>query len=384
MKADGSTPNRLKDKAQRLFEFIKQVYAIDLPIERDVTEYGTDVWWQAEIVISPNCKIRTFDEINGKNQESLELAELTPTEDVWLSITKRTYDAPPELPSLLKGWVDLSSNPTRQPSPKPSILKVVSFDEDMRRVAAYNEYITSLKNWNQLQIGKMPNPSEILSGWIDERTTSGQLPTHIRRREFQEKFEDDKNRLDAMNQYVTGPWKLWSERVLPQYKANIIYDQLFGLYQRLSVEGDRLEVIWGHLFLSWNHSPGNKVYHPLILTPVNLHYDPLLRNITLTPSQTIPTRLDLDSLTNLDYPLKEQLIKFLRVVNNDESPPDGWNNKQMHGYSTTITGYLSKESAEKTDLYFDEPVASPPHYFHSCNSQRSRNICSTTTPALLG
>ena len=218
MEADGSTPNKLKDKAQRLFEFIRQVYAIDLPIERDVTGYGTEVWWQAEIVISPNCKIKTFDEING-NHEPRELAELTPTEDVWLSITKRTYDDPPELPSLLQGWVDLSSNPTRQPSPKPSILKVVSFDEDIRRVAAYNEYITSLKDWTQLQMGKMPNPAEILSGWIESRTASGQLPTHISRREFEEKFEDNKNRIDAMNQYLGGPWKLWTTLFISRFKS---------------------------------------------------------------------------------------------------------------------------------------------------------------------
>jgi len=348
----------LKDKAQRLFEFISQVYAIDLPIDRDLTQIGAELWWQAEIVPSPHCKIRSFDEIN-LNHESRELTESTPSEDVWLSVVKRAYDDPPQLPSILQGWVDLSSSPTKQPSPKPSVLKVVSFDEDSRRVADFKEYIALLKNWNQLQTGKVPDPPESLSGWIDQGRTSDQLPVPIDRREFEEKFESDKSRLEAIREYLDGSWKSWSERVLPQYKANLLYDELFNLYQRLSVEGDRLEVIWGHLFLTWNHSPGNKVYHPLILTPMNLHYDPMHRNIILTPSQTIPTKLDLNCLVNLDYPLKEQLIKFSRVVNNDESPPDGWNNNQMRGFSATITGYLSKESAEKSNLYLDEPVARP-------------------------
>lgn len=70
--------------------------------------------------------------------------------------------------------------------------------------------------------------------------------------------------------------------------------------------------------------------------------------------------MDLDCLTNLDYPLKEKIIAFSRTVNNDESPPDPWNNNQMRGYSKTITGYLSEESAEKSDLYSDEPVSRPP------------------------
>lgn len=56
-------------------------------------------------------------------------------------------------------------------------------------------------------------------------------------------------------------------------KANVLYDELFSLHQRLSVEGDRIEIVWGHLFLSWEHSPGNIVYHPLMLTPINLTFD---------------------------------------------------------------------------------------------------------------
>ncbi|MDI7258927.1 MAG: AAA domain-containing protein [Thermodesulfobacteriota bacterium] len=348
----------LKDKAQRLFEFISQVYAIDLPINRDITQYGDELWWQADIVTSRRCEIRAFDGINGI-LEPAEMPEATHVEDVWLSVTKRAYDDPPILPSILQGWIDVSSNPTRQPSPKPSILKATGFDEDARRVAAFSGYVEALKNWNRSQTGKKPDLPETLSGWVDEGTGDSP-PIPISRREFEEKFENDKNRSDVLSKYLEGPWKFWSERVLPQYRANILYDRLFDLYQRLSVEGDRLEVIWGHLFLTWNHSPGSTVYHPLIITPLNLHYDPMRRNIALEPNQTTTTKLDLDCLTNLDYPLKEQLIKFSRIVNNDESPPDPWNNNQMRGYSTTITGYLSKESAEKSDLYSDEPVSRPP------------------------
>ncbi len=348
----------VKDKAQRLFEFISQVYAIDLPINRDITQYGDELWWQADIVTSPRCEIRAFDGVNGA-LEPTEIPETARVEDVWLSVTKRAYDDPPMLPSLLQGWIDISSNPTRQPSPKPSILKATGFDEDARRVAAFNGYVEALKNWNRSQIGKKPDLPEILSGWVDEGT-GDRSPIPISRREVEEKFEDDKNRSEVLIKYLEGPWKLWSERVLPQYRANILYDQLFGLYQRLSVEGDRLEVIWGHLFLAWNHSLGNRVYHPLIITPLNLQYDPMRRNIALMPNQTTTTKLDLDCLTNLDYPLKDQIIKFSRTVNNDESPPDPWNNNQMRGYSKTITGYLSEESAEKSDLYSDELVSRPP------------------------
>ena len=90
----------VKDKAQRLFEFISQVYAIDLPINRDVTQYGDELWWQADIVTSPRCEIRAFDGVNGA-LEPTEVPETPRVEDVWLSVTKRAYDDPPMLPSLL-------------------------------------------------------------------------------------------------------------------------------------------------------------------------------------------------------------------------------------------------------------------------------------------
>ena len=194
----------VKDKAQRLFEFISKVYAIDLPINRDITQYRDELLWQADIVTSPRCEIRAFDGINGA-LEPADMPEATHVEHVWLSVTKRACDDPPILPSILKGWIDVSSNPMRQPSPKPSILKASGFDEDARRIAAFSGYVEALKNWNRSQAGKKPDLPEILSGWVDEGT-GGSPPIPIRRREFKENFEDDKNRLDVLSKYLEGPW----------------------------------------------------------------------------------------------------------------------------------------------------------------------------------
>jgi very-short-patch-repair endonuclease len=342
----------LTDKAQRLFEYISHVYAIDLPVDRDVTKYGAELWWQFDIIQSAQCKIKEFytgsdDKESDDTQESL-------SKDIWLSITKRKYDDPPELPDILKEWVNLSSNPTKLPTSKPSIIRTISFESDRQRAASFKKYVISLMQWEESKTGSKPSLPENLIGWVDE----AQL-VPFESRDFEEKFDDDKNRVTELRSYTERVWKLWSERVLPLYKANILYDQLFSLHQRLSVEGDRIEIAWGHLFLSWNHSAGNTVHHPLILTPMNLHFDPIRRNMSLTPSQTIPTKLDLDCLINLDYPFKDELLKYTRIVNSAESPPDGWNHNQMKGFAGTITGYLSKESAEKTNLYTETPCSRP-------------------------
>ncbi|MBM4064564.1 MAG: hypothetical protein FJ266_02820 [Planctomycetes bacterium] len=346
----------LKDKAYHLFEYISHVYSIDLPVDRDVAKYGAELWWQSDITPSSQCKIKEFD--SGSNTTDQNDQKETSEEDIWLSVIKRNYDAPPELPFILKDWIDLSPNPTITPTPKPSIIKSVSFENDEQRLSAFKNYV---KSWEKAKASndKPPVIPEILIGWIDGTRPKDMSPVFMPKREIEEKFEDDITRPPAFKAYIEGQWKSWSERVLPLYKANVLYDELFSLHQRLSVEGDRIEIVWGHLFLSWEHSIGNIIYHPLMLTPINLTFDPLRRNIILSPSQTIPTKLDLDCLLNLDYPLKDELLKYSRIVNNSEFPPEVWNHNQMRGLASTITGYLCKEALEKTNLYTDKPVVQP-------------------------
>ncbi len=263
------------------------------------------------------------------------------------------------MPTILKEWVILSANPSKIPITKPSVLGLETFDSDFRRATVFREYENLFIKWHKLKTGDKPILPEILAGWVDETHPIDQLPIFIDSREVEERFEDDKNRVIELNKYIKGQWKTWAERVFPLYKANVLYDQLFSLHQRVSVEGDRIEIVWGHLFLTWNHSTGTSIYHPLIITPVNLHFDAMRRNISLIPSQTIPTKMDMECLINLDYPLKDELIKYVRSVNSNEAPPEAWNHNQMRGIAATFTGYLSKESAEKTNLYADKPVARP-------------------------
>ncbi len=353
--------DKLKDKTHRLFEYISQVYSIDLPVVRDVTKYEAELWWQADILQSAQCKIKEFSEGNIT-------IETAPAENIgegaWLSVTKRSYDNPPEVSSILKEWVVLSPNPAKLPTTKPSILRLESFDSDPRRTTAFKEYVSLFIKWHKSKTGGKPILSEVLAGWVDETHPIDQLPVFIKSREVEEKFEDDKNRIIALNNYIKDQWKAWSERVFPLYKANILYDQLYSLHQRLSVEGDRIEIVWGHLFLTWNHGTGNSIYHPLIITPMNLHFDPMRRHISLIPSQTIPTLMYLECLINLDYPFKDELITYSRVVNNSETSPEAWNHNQMRGIAATFTGYISKESAENTNLYADNPIARPSYSEH--------------------
>jgi hypothetical protein len=59
---------------------------------------------------------------------------------------------------------------------------------------------------------------------FDDSRESDQSPIPINKRELEEIFEDDKSRSGALNKFVGGPWKSWSEKVLPLYKTTVLYD----------------------------------------------------------------------------------------------------------------------------------------------------------------
>jgi len=286
-----------QDNAAYLFEYISKVYAIDLPVVRNVPGYGDVFWWQANLIPCSQCKIKQFDHGNNGNEANDPMEAVV--EDAWLSVSKRSYDDPPPLPPVIREWVMTSSNPTRRPTPKRSL------------------------------------------------------------REFEERFEDEPARTMSLNSYTEDQWEHWAKRTLPLFKANELYDQLYALHQRLSVEGDRIEILWGHLLLAWNYSAGNKVHHPLLVTPLNLDFNPERRNITLTPSQARTTHFELECLRDLDYPNKDDLLKYAANRNNSESPPEVWSHNQMRGLAATMTGLLSTASVEDTTLYLDAPIAQP-------------------------
>lgn len=81
--------------AQDLFEYIAEVYSIDLPVIRDVMRYGDERWWQAELVSSRFCKIKSFDDDSDTQLDSEN------TGGAWLSVYKSACDPPPPLPESL-------------------------------------------------------------------------------------------------------------------------------------------------------------------------------------------------------------------------------------------------------------------------------------------
>ncbi len=346
-----------QDNAANLFEYISKVYAIDLPVTRNVTGYEDVFWWQANFIPSSQCKTKEFDRGNDGNETNEPMEAVV--EDAWLSVSKRSYDDPPPLPSALREWVAPSSNPTKQPTPKRSIFRRVHFKDDPSRVTEFSKYVEAWKEWKEVAGNDRPPVPEILADWGAKSQRADQIPEPIPVREIEERFDDDPSRSVSLNSYLEDQWEPWAKRTLPLLKANELYDQLYSLHQRLSVEGDRIEILWGHLLLAWNYSAVIKIHHPLLVTPLNLDFNPERRNITLTPAHARTTHFDLECLRDLDYPNKDELLKYAAKINNSDSPPEVWHHNQMRGIAAIVTGFLSTASVEETNLYEDQPVAQP-------------------------
>lgn len=156
----------IKDKAYRLFTYISQVYSIDLPVIRDISEHKAELWWQGDLIHSEQCKIKEFD--TGQSVEAKEGLSEALNEDAWLSVIKRQYDQPPDLPKILKDWINLSFNPNKKPSPKPSLQKNISFDSDIERVTAFEKYKEVWKECKKTNERQMPAMPAVLNGWLEE------------------------------------------------------------------------------------------------------------------------------------------------------------------------------------------------------------------------
>lgn len=341
-------------KAQRLFQYISEAYAIDLPVMRNVSESRGQLWWQAGIVSSDQCQIKQFD-FGNDDSETEQQAE---SEEVaWLRVSKRLFDNPPSLPPVLLEWVELFPNPTKSPIPKPGVLHRVSFEDDPNRQTLFNDYLRYWQEYQNYKTDAQPTLPKELIGWVGEVTEIDQLPEPISEREIERKFEEEPQRVQAFEEYIQRQWEPWANRVLPFFKANVLYDEMFNLYAQLSVEGDRIEILWGHLFLSWANAPDISIFHPLILTPLNLHFDPNRRTISLNPSGQ--PQMTVDCLRELSYPNKDKLFGYVQVINSDKTELDPWNHKQLSGFASTITGLLSNEPAEESNQHQEGILARP-------------------------
>jgi very-short-patch-repair endonuclease len=111
--------------------------------------------------------------------------------------------------------------------------------------------------------------------WRDARKNPSPIPsiiTTIDGEAIEEAFADSGERLASFREYCKL-WYDWAGTESVALAARQVFDRLFELYSRLQREGDNLELVLGNGLLSWTRGM-EKVYHPVLTTPLQLSFDP--------------------------------------------------------------------------------------------------------------
>ncbi|HHT9134814.1 MAG TPA: DEAD/DEAH box helicase, partial [Candidatus Avalokitesvara rifleensis] len=297
-----------REKTVRLFDFFAKVLSIDLPVIRNILEHKEQLWWLNDVPVGPSCQLRKVN----SNEASKEISE----DAWWLKVKKTEIKEAPSLPKELEGWIELDSyNPSKLPEVISSRTREASLDNGLSKEGPFKK--------------------------LDKSAL--------------EKFEDDPERPNSLSNYIVEQWEPWSKKYIPYFRANQLYSELYTLHQRLQIDGERIEFLFGHALLTWKHKQGDTINHPLFITPLEIHFDPDNRTISLIPSASLPTVPEFHCLRDLEY---DNMVKIVELIDKlTKEPPDVWDNEEMDGWAQTITGLISPEGVNK---YEDAICSNPP------------------------
>lgn len=341
----------IKSNAINIFKYLEELFSLNIYTRRDFRVLAEQEWMR---------EVRNFPE--SENIFIRKLNDSNDDENLFLSVQKKELDPLPTLPKELIEWIDLGSTSFFKPRHKEFIFKKVKFSDDNKRVEEFKELVESEKK----------NISKTLEGWVmkDEK---GELKK-IDVREIKFLFSDFPELQEIYDAYIAGLWEEWRKKIEPIFRANQIYDDLYGLRTFLKTEKDNFDLLWTHDLLTWKKD-NEKIYHPLFITPVTLDFFPEERKIELRKDSTLRTLFETSFLEGLEISNILDIHEESKVLNSEEY--DVWNRSALKLKGGEIVGYLSPDGVEKLSEDIPEPEISeaPKHwYFPTILLRKKSNI----------
>jgi very-short-patch-repair endonuclease/transcription elongation GreA/GreB family factor len=228
---------------------------------------------------------------------------------IWLRIQRLQRSSPPAFEDDEADWIEISSDPNRQPVIRDTIHIRVTEVEQKRLVAEgtarADDCVVSLKT----------------------ETSDGRAQ---RMYDVMLRLEDRPAIRNILEEYVAGSWTRWAEEEKPRRRSIAIYQRLFEIAQRLLQSGgsESIELVWGIGIARWKR-PEEHIDVPMIECGVEIEIaDQANADITIRPRGGIshvelrpveklaPTRLSLAEdaarrcLRALETPDSEGLSPF--------------------------------------------------------------------------
>ena len=211
-----------RDKAIRLFTYLKELCALRTTQVRNVATYD-QVFWLSDLPRHKLCGCTMWRLTDPSPPTSDQHSE------PWIEVRKPALKSPPELPDELEPWSkdqELADSSLSEPGFYEQIplsaLQVDSGDTDPQALASIYDY------------------------------------PHV---------------FDKWDEYVKELWKPWADEDRELQKVQKAYNQLFNIYQRQETLGEQYEVIVGVGLLLWKSPNSGEIKRHILAIQTRIEFD---------------------------------------------------------------------------------------------------------------
>lgn len=198
----------IRDRATRIFTYLKELARLKSKITRDLFTYDAVVWFHDV----PECK-GCFCALSSESSERQD--------GVWLEIRRSKEPQKPAIPSSCLRWFDDDSH--ADPLVEPRLRDEIPTSD------------ASIRDFTQ----------------------DPQLQGTLFSDQF-ERLDDHPEILQEWQLYIHDDWLPWSEAYRSWKAANDLYFQLFSIYEQQKKLGERYELLLGLGLLTWE-TPSNQI-----------------------------------------------------------------------------------------------------------------------------
>src|SRR3989442_10484116 len=209
---------QLRDKAVRLFTYLKEFVQLRWISTRDCSNYESVLWF-CEVPREQGC----FSVAWGSSRED---------DDVWLEVRKQSEPRCPSAPQACQNWVD------------PAEVSDSDQEPELKAAIAVPASIPSSGPAGELEV-----PSSFL------------------------KLEDHPQVQEQWLKYLIEQWNPWAERHRRWKSVQRIYGELFSMYSRQKKLGEEYELLLGLGLLTWVTPSNQRVRRHVLVAQANLLFD---------------------------------------------------------------------------------------------------------------
>jgi hypothetical protein len=219
-----------RERSIRLFTYLRELTELNAKTTRTIDQYEKVLWFD-DIPHEIGCHCIAWGLFDEEKS------------DIWIEIKKPRLKPPPEVPELLKPWLDFKEVQDSS----------LEFPDLRQRITVS-------------MVGEIGQ-----NGGTEAQTTFKDLA-------------DCPEVKSVWEQYIERKWWPWAEEDRMLQKVQKVYTDLFSIYQKQQRLGEAYEVILGLGCLGWKTPSGHEVKRHIITAQTSLTFDAPRGVITFSPA----------------------------------------------------------------------------------------------------